>query len=162
MKKKLALNDVDDQFNEQVLKEVLKWYHNIVEWLQIDRDPNSEQISSWLNWIFNIVSRKNCLQEARKTLAIYMAISTKGYKNIKCSLSFFDKAKGRKIVPPPPITCQEDRSTMFKHLYHKNDRSAKFVQWEFKIKEGWFPYRILFSHLVEMENQFVYQGTMAN
>jgi hypothetical protein len=161
MERKLASKGIDDQFNEQVLKEVLKWYHDMVEWLQIDKDPNSEQISSWLNWTFNTVSRKKCLKKARKALAIYMAISTKGYKNIKCSLSFFDKAKGRKIVPPPSITCWGDGSAMFEHLHHKNDKSAKFVQWEFKIEEGWFPYRILSFHLVEVENQFVYPGTMA-
>jgi hypothetical protein len=82
-----------------------------------------------------------------------MAISSKSCKNIKCSLAFFDKAKGGKIVPPPPITCWEDGSAMFNRLQHKNDGSAKFVKWEFEIKEGWFPYRVLTSYLVEAERR---------
>jgi hypothetical protein len=77
----------------------------MVEWLQQDRDPNVEQISSWLNWTFNIVNREKCLKEVRKALAIHMAISSEGCENIKCFVAFFDKAKGGKIVPPPPITC---------------------------------------------------------
>jgi hypothetical protein len=40
-------------------------------------------------------------------------------------------------------------------------RSAKFVHSEFEIEEGWFPFRILSSHLVEVEKQFVDLGTMA-
>jgi hypothetical protein len=106
------------------------------ECLQKDRDPNSEQISSWLNWTFNIVSREKCLKEAWKALAIHMAILSKGCENIKCSLAFFDKAKGGKIVLPPPITCWGDGSAMFERLHHKNDGSAKFVHWKFEIEEG--------------------------
>jgi hypothetical protein len=34
-------------------------------------------------------------------------------------LPSFDKAKGGKIVPPPPITYWDDGSAMFKRLYHK-------------------------------------------
>jgi hypothetical protein len=153
--------DVDDQFNERVSKEALKQYHNMVEWLQQDRDSNLEQISSWLNWTFNIVSREKCLKEERKTLAIHMAILSEGCKNIKCSLAFFDKAKGGKIIPPPPITCWGDESAMFECLYQKNSGFAKFVKWEFEIEEGWFSYRTLSSHLVEVEKQFVYLRTMA-
>jgi hypothetical protein len=40
---------------------------------------------------------------------------------------------------------------MFERLHHKNDGSAKFVHWEFEIEEGWFPFRTLSSHLVEVE-----------
>jgi hypothetical protein len=54
--------------------------------------------------------------EARKAMAVHMAISSKGCKNIKCSFAFFNKAKGGKIVPPPPITCWGDGSTMFDRL----------------------------------------------
>jgi hypothetical protein len=35
-------------------------------------------------------------------MAIFMALSSEGYENIRCSLAFFDKANGGKIVPPPP------------------------------------------------------------
>jgi hypothetical protein len=40
---------------------------------------------------------------------------------------------------------------MFELLHHKNGGSAKFVQREIEIKEGWFPYKILSFHLVEVE-----------
>jgi hypothetical protein len=75
------------------------------EWLQQLRDLNSELTPIWLNWTLNFVSWKKCLKEAQKALAVYMAISTDGCKNVKCSLVFFDKAKGGKIVLPPSITC---------------------------------------------------------
>jgi hypothetical protein len=51
------------------------------------------------------VSKEKCLKEDGKALAVDMEISTKGYENVKSSLTFFDKAKGGKIVPPPSITC---------------------------------------------------------
>jgi hypothetical protein len=51
------------------------------------------------------VSREKCLREARKAMAIHMALSSEGSENIRCSLAFFDKANGSKIVPPVPITC---------------------------------------------------------
>jgi hypothetical protein len=59
------------------------------------------------------VSREKCLREARKAMAIHMALSFKGSENIRCSLAFFDKANGSKIVPPAPITCWGDGSAIF-------------------------------------------------
>jgi hypothetical protein len=69
-------------------------------------------------------------------LAIYMAISLEGYENVKCFLTFFDKAKRGKIVPPPPITYWDGGSVIFDHLQYKNDGSAKIVKWKFDFKEG--------------------------
>jgi hypothetical protein len=94
--------DVDDQFNERVSKEALTQYHDMMEWLQQDMDPNLEKISNWLNWTFNTMNREKCLKEARKALAINMEILSEGCENIKCFLAFFDKAKGGKIVPHFP------------------------------------------------------------
>jgi hypothetical protein len=74
------------------------------ECLILRRDPNPEIIPSWLNWAFNSVSREKCLREARKAMAIHMTLSSEGCENIRCSLAFFDKANGGKIVPPAPIT----------------------------------------------------------
>jgi hypothetical protein len=135
--------DVDDQFNERVSKEALTQYHDMMEWLQQDMDPNLEKISNWLNWTFNTMNREKCLKEARKALAINMEILSEGCENIKCFLAFFDKAKGGKIVPSPPIMCWRNGSAMFDRLHHKHDGSAKFMKWEFEIEEGWLPYRIL-------------------
>jgi hypothetical protein len=50
-----------------------------------------------------------------------MALSSEGSENIRCSLAFFDKANGSKIVPPAPITCWVDGSTMLEWLLHKNN-----------------------------------------
>jgi hypothetical protein len=91
-------------------------YHDMEQWLQQSRDPNLEISPMWLYWTFNFLSREKCLMEARKAMAVHMAISSKGCKNIKCSFAFFNKAKGGKIVPPPPITCWGDGSTMFDRL----------------------------------------------
>jgi hypothetical protein len=67
-------------------------------------DPNPEITPSWLNWAFNSMSREKCLREAQKAMAIHMALSFEGCENIRCSLVFFDKANGGKIVLPAPIT----------------------------------------------------------
>jgi hypothetical protein len=74
------------------------------ECLILREDPNPEITPSWLNWAFNSVSREKCLREARKKMAIYMALSSEGCENIRCSLAFFDKANSGKMVPPTPIT----------------------------------------------------------
>jgi predicted RNase H-like nuclease (RuvC/YqgF family) len=105
MERKLASMDVDDQFNERVLKEALKRYQDMVEWFQKDRNPNLEQISSWLNWTFNTVSREKCLKQAWKALAIHMVISSEGCENIKCSLAFVRQGQRR-----------EDRSSTPHHV----------------------------------------------
>jgi hypothetical protein len=68
-------------------------------------DPNPEITPSWLNWAFNSMSREKCLREARKEMAIYMVLSSKGSENIRCSPAFFDKVNGGKIVPLAPILC---------------------------------------------------------
>jgi hypothetical protein len=67
------------------------------------------------------VSREKCLREAQKAMAIYMALSSEGSENMRCSLAFFDKANSSKIVPPAPITCWGDRNAMFERLLYKND-----------------------------------------
>jgi hypothetical protein len=54
------------------------------------------------------MSTEKCLKDARKALAVHMTITTEGCKNVKCSFVFFDKAKGNKIVAPPPIRCWGD------------------------------------------------------
>jgi hypothetical protein len=82
------------------------------------------------------VSREKCLREARKAMAIHMALSSEGSENIRCSLAFFDKANVSKIVPPPPIICWGDESAMFEWLLYKKDGQAKIVKWEFEVKEG--------------------------
>jgi hypothetical protein len=50
---------------------------------------------------------------------------------------------------------------MFERLQHKNNRARKIVKWEFKVKEGWLPYRSLSSHIVATVNEFVHPGEMA-
>jgi hypothetical protein len=124
-------------------------------------DPNLEITPSWLNWAFNSVNREKCLREAWKAMAIHMALSSEGFENIRCSLAFFDKANGSKIVPPTPITCWGDGSAMFEWLLHKNNDHAKIVKWEFEVEEGWLPYRSLSFHLIISEKEFVYPGEMA-
>jgi hypothetical protein len=131
------------------------------ECLILSGDPNPEITPSWLNWAFNSVSREKCLREARKAMAIHMALSSEGSENIRCSLAFFDKANGSKIVPPTPITCWGDGSVMFERLLHKNDGHATIVKWEFEVEEGWLPYRSLLSHLIASEKEFVHPGEMA-
>jgi hypothetical protein len=139
----------------------MKRFKDMEECLMLSGDPNLEITPSWLNWAFNSVSREKCLREARKTMAIHMALSSEGFENIRCSLAFFDKANGRKIVLRPPITCWGDGSAMFERLLHKNDGQAKIVKWEFEIEEGWLPYRSLSSHLIASEKEFVHPGEMA-
>jgi hypothetical protein len=67
------------------------------------------------------MSREKRLREARKAMAIYMALSSEGSENIRCFLAFFDKVNGGKIVPLAPITCWGDGSAMFEQVHHKND-----------------------------------------
>jgi hypothetical protein len=131
------------------------------ECLMLSGDPNLEITPSWLNWAFNSVSREKYLREARKAMAINMVLSSEGSENIRCSLAFFDKANGSKIVPPAPITCWGDGSAMFERLLHKNDGQAKIVKWEFKVEEGWLPYKSLLSHLIASEKEFVHPREMA-
>jgi hypothetical protein len=83
----------------------MKRFKDIEEYLILSGDPNLEITPSWLNWAFNSVSKEKCLREARKAMAIHMALSSEGSENIRCSLVFFDNANGSKIVPPAPITC---------------------------------------------------------
>ena len=94
-------------------------------------------------------------------MAILMVLSSEGSENIKCSLAFFDKENGSKIVLPVPITCWGDGSVMFKQLFHKNDSQAKIVKWEFEVEEGWLPYRSLSFHLITNGKEFVHLGEMA-
>jgi hypothetical protein len=131
------------------------------ECLILRGDPNPEIIPLWLNWAFNSVSKEKCLREERKAMAIYMALSSEGYDNIRCSLAFFNKANGSKIVLPVPITCWDDGSVMFERLHYKNDGQAKIVKWEFEVEEGWLPYKSLLSHLIANEKEFVHPGEMA-
>ena len=84
-------------------------------------------------------------------MAIHMVLSLESSENIKCSLAFFDKANGRKLVPLTLITCWGDGSAMFERLFHKNDGHAKTVKWEFEVQEGWLSYRSLSSHLIASE-----------
>jgi hypothetical protein len=131
------------------------------ECLILSGDPNLEITPSWLNWAFNLVSREKCLREARKAMAIHMALSSEGSKNIRCFLAFFDKANGSKIVPPASITCWGDGSAMFERLHHKKNGQAKIVKWEFEVEEDWLPYRSLSFHLIASEKEFVHPGEMA-
>jgi hypothetical protein len=73
-------------------------------------------------------SREKCLREAQKAMAIHMVLSSKGCKNKRFSLAFFDKAKGSKIGPLPPITCWSDGSAIFECIHHKNEGLAKIVK----------------------------------
>jgi hypothetical protein len=131
------------------------------ECLILRGDPNPDIIPSWLNWAFNSVSREKCLREAWKAMAIYMALSSEGSENIRCSLAIFDKENSGKIVPLAPITCWGDGSAMFEWLHHKNDGQAKIVKWEFEVKEGWLPCRSISSHLIASKKEFVHPGEMA-
>jgi hypothetical protein len=161
LQKKLAYINVNEEYNNRVSMEAMKRFKDMEECLMLSGDPNLEITPLWLNWAFNSVSREKCLREARKAMAIYMALSSEGSENIRCSLAFFDKANNSKIVPPPPITCWGDGSTMFERLLHKNDGQAKIVKWEFEVEEGWLPYISLLSHLIVSEKEFVHPGEMA-
>jgi hypothetical protein len=121
LQKKLAYINIDEEYNNRVSKEAMKRFKDMKECLILSGDPNLEITPSWLNWAFNSMSREKCLREARKAMAIHMALSSEGSENIRCSLAFFDKANGSKIVPPAPITCWGDGSAMFERLLHKND-----------------------------------------
>jgi hypothetical protein len=128
LQKKLAYINVDEEYNNRVSKEAMKRFKDMEECLMLSGDPNVEITPSWLNWAFNSVSREKYLREARKAMAIHMALSSEGSENIRCSLAFFDKANGSKIIPPVPITCWDDGSAMFERLLHKNDGQAKIVK----------------------------------
>jgi hypothetical protein len=161
LQKKLVYINVDEEYNNRVSKEAIKRFKDMEECLILSGDPNPKTTPLWLNWAFNSVSREKCLREARKAMAIYMALSSEGSENIRCSLAFFDKANGGKIVPPVPITCWGDGSAMFEGLYHKNNGQAKIVKWEFEVEEGWLPYKSLSSHLIASEKEFVHPREMA-
>jgi hypothetical protein len=136
LQKKLAYINVDKEYNNRVSREAMKRFNDMEECLILRRDPNPKITPSWLNWTFNSVSREKCLREAWKAMTIHMVLSSEGSENIRCSLVFFDKVNGGKIVPPTPITCWGDGSTMFEWLHHKNDGQAKIVKWEFEVEEG--------------------------
>jgi hypothetical protein len=106
----------------------MKRFIDMKECFILRGDPNLEITPSCLNWAFNSVSREKCLKKARKAMAVHMAPSSKGSENIRCSLAFFDKVNGGKIVPPAPTTCWDDGSAMFEQLHHKNDGQAKIVK----------------------------------
>jgi hypothetical protein len=161
LQKKLTYINVDEEYNNRVSKESMKRFKDMEECLILSGDPNLEITPLWLNWAFNSMSREKCLREALKVMAIHMALSSEDYENIRCSLAFFDKANGSKIVPPAPITCWADGSAMLERLLHKNDDQAKIVKWEFEVEEGWLPYRSLLSHLIASEKEFVHPGKMA-
>jgi hypothetical protein len=91
LQKKLAYINVDEEYNNHVSKEAMKRFNDIEECLILRGDPNPEITPSWLNWAFNSVSREKCLREARKAMAIYMALSFEGSENIRCSFAFFEK-----------------------------------------------------------------------
>ena len=95
----------DEDYNKNVSKEAMNRFEAMEECLKSCRDLDQEITPLWLNWAFNSVSREKCLGEARKALAIQMAISPEGSENIKSSLALFHKARGNKFVPPVPITC---------------------------------------------------------
>ena len=97
------------------------------EYLILRGDP-TEITPSWLNWAFNPMSKEKCLKEARKAMAIHMVLSSIGSENIRCSLAFFDKVNGSKIVLLTPIICWGDGSAMFEWLHYKNDGEAKIVK----------------------------------
>ena len=61
-------------------------------------------------------------------MAMHMALSPEGSKNIRCSLVFFDKANGSKIVLPTSITYWGDGNAMFERLFYKNDSHAKIIK----------------------------------
>jgi hydroxymethylpyrimidine pyrophosphatase-like HAD family hydrolase len=121
LQKKLAHINVDEEHNNRVSKEAMKRFKDMEECLMLSGDPNIEITPSWLNWAFNSMSKEKCLREARKAMAIHMALSSEGPENIRCFLAFFDKANGSKIIRPAPITCWGDGSAMFERLLHKND-----------------------------------------
>jgi hypothetical protein len=148
LQKKLAYINVDEEYNNHVSKEAMKRFKNMEECLMLSGDPNLEITPLWLNWAFNSVSREKCLKEAQKAMAIHMALLSEGSENSK-------------IIPPAPIICWSDGSTMFERLLHKNDDQAKIVKWEFEVEEGWLPYRSLLSHLIASEKEFVHPGEMA-
>jgi hypothetical protein len=91
LQKKLAYIKVDEEYNNCVSKVAMKWFKDMEECIILSGDPNLEITPSWLNWAFNSMSREKCLREVRKAMAIYMALSFEGSKNIRCSLAFFDK-----------------------------------------------------------------------
>jgi hypothetical protein len=113
LQKKLAYINIDEEYNNHISKEAMKRFKDMEECFILSGDPNLEITPSWLNWAFNSVNREKCLREARKSIAIHMALSSEGSENIRCSLAFFDKANDSKIVPPAPITCWGDGSAMF-------------------------------------------------
>ena len=139
----------------------MKRFKDMEECFILSGDPNLEITPSWLNQAFNSMSRDKCLRKARKAMALYMALSSKGSENIRCFLAFFDKANDSKIIPPVPITYSGDGSAIFERLLHKNDGQAKIVKWEFEVVEGWLLYKSLLSYLIVSEKEFVYPGEMA-
>ena len=128
LQKKLAYINVDEEYNNRVSKEAMKRFKDMEDCFILSGDPNLESTPSWLNWAFNSVSREKYLREVQKAMAIYMALSSEGFENIRCSLTFFDKMNSSKIVPPVPITCWGDGNTMFEQLLHKNNGQAKIVK----------------------------------
>jgi hypothetical protein len=99
LQKKLTHINVNEEYNNRVSREAMKRFNDMEECLILRGDPNLEITPLWLNWAFNSVSREKCLQRSTETMAIHMALSFEGCENIRCSLAFFDKANGNRIVP---------------------------------------------------------------
>jgi hypothetical protein len=91
LQKKLAYINVNEEYNNCVSMEAMKRFKDMEECLILSGDPNPEITPSWLNWAFNSMSREKCLREARKAMAIYMALSSEGSENIRCSLAFLTR-----------------------------------------------------------------------
>jgi hypothetical protein len=66
LQKKLAYINVDDEYNNRVLKEAMKRFKDVEECLILSGNPNSEITPSWLNWAFNSVSRERSASEKRR------------------------------------------------------------------------------------------------
>jgi hypothetical protein len=60
----------------------MKRFIDMEKCLILRGDPNPEITPLWLNWAFNSMSREKCLREAWKALAIHMALSSEGSKNM--------------------------------------------------------------------------------
>ena len=128
LRKKLTNISFNQEYDKRISMEAMNRFKAMEECLLSRKDSDPEITSLWLNWAFNSVSREKCLREARKAMAIHMALLPEGFENIKCSLAFFDKVNGRKLVPLVPITCWDDGSAMFEQLFHKNDGQAKTMK----------------------------------
>ena len=53
LQKKLAYINIDEEYNNRVLKEAMKQFKDMEECHILSEDPNPEITPSWLNWAFN-------------------------------------------------------------------------------------------------------------